>query len=48
MKLFISEGNPHCVKALAALEHTGVKCDVQLVSHEGERPELRLIYCLLV
>ncbi|XP_072540859.1 methionine--tRNA ligase, cytoplasmic isoform X1 [Salminus brasiliensis] len=34
MKLFVSEGNPHCVKVLAALELTGVKCDVQLVSHE--------------
>ncbi|KAK3556861.1 hypothetical protein QTP70_022365 [Hemibagrus guttatus] len=34
MKLFVSEGNPQCVKVLAALEHTGVKCDVQLLSHE--------------
>ncbi|KAI4871650.1 hypothetical protein NFI96_019898 [Prochilodus magdalenae] len=34
MKLFVSEGNPHCLKALAVLELTGVKCDVQLVSHE--------------
>lgn len=37
MKLFISEGSPQCVKVLAALEHTGVKCDVQLLSHEGEK-----------
>ncbi|XP_029682434.1 methionine--tRNA ligase, cytoplasmic isoform X1 [Takifugu rubripes] len=34
MKLFVSEGNPHCLKVLAALEETGVKCDVQYVSHE--------------
>ncbi|XP_036427075.1 methionine--tRNA ligase, cytoplasmic isoform X2 [Colossoma macropomum] len=34
MKLFIGEGNPHCVKVLAVLELAGVKCDVQLVSHE--------------
>uniref|UniRef100_W5LDC5 Methionine--tRNA ligase, cytoplasmic n=1 Tax=Astyanax mexicanus TaxID=7994 RepID=W5LDC5_ASTMX len=34
MKLFVSEGNPHCVKALAALELSGLKCDVQLVNHE--------------
>lgn len=34
MKLFVSEGNPHCLKVLAALELTGVKCDVQLVNHE--------------
>ncbi|XP_065128536.1 methionine--tRNA ligase, cytoplasmic isoform X1 [Paramisgurnus dabryanus] len=34
MKLFIGEGNPHCVKVLAVLELTGVKCDVQLVNHE--------------
>uniref|UniRef100_A0A674MT80 Methionine--tRNA ligase, cytoplasmic n=1 Tax=Takifugu rubripes TaxID=31033 RepID=A0A674MT80_TAKRU len=31
MKLFVSEGNPHCLKVLAALEETGVKCDVQYV-----------------
>lgn len=36
MKLFVSEGNPHCLKAVAALEVTGVKCDVQYVSHEGK------------
>lgn len=36
MKLFVGEGNPHCVKVLAALGLTGVKCDVQLVNHEGE------------
>ncbi|KAL7891665.1 hypothetical protein AOLI_G00011410 [Acnodon oligacanthus] len=34
MKLFVSEGNPHCVKVLAVLGVAGVKCDVQLVSHE--------------
>lgn len=37
MKLFVSEGNPHCLKALAALEVTGVKCDVQYVNHEGKK-----------
>nr|XP_055070067.1 methionine--tRNA ligase, cytoplasmic isoform X2 [Misgurnus anguillicaudatus] len=36
MKLFIGEGNPHCVKVLAVLELTGVKCDVQLVNHEDK------------
>ncbi|XP_067442961.1 methionine--tRNA ligase, cytoplasmic isoform X1 [Thunnus thynnus] len=34
MKLFVSEGNPHCLKVLAALEETGVQCDVQYVNHE--------------
>uniref|UniRef100_G3NT96 Methionine--tRNA ligase, cytoplasmic n=1 Tax=Gasterosteus aculeatus aculeatus TaxID=481459 RepID=G3NT96_GASAC len=34
MKLFVSEGNPHCLKVLAALEVTGVHCDVQNVNHE--------------
>ncbi|MCJ8729412.1 hypothetical protein PDJAM_G00105960 [Pangasius djambal] len=34
MKLFVNEGNPQCVKVLAALEHTAVQCDVQLLSHE--------------
>uniref|UniRef100_A0A3P9HWF0 Methionine--tRNA ligase, cytoplasmic n=1 Tax=Oryzias latipes TaxID=8090 RepID=A0A3P9HWF0_ORYLA len=34
MKLFVSEGNPYCLKVLAALELTGVKCDVQYVNHE--------------
>ncbi|KAM4613422.1 methionine--tRNA ligase, cytoplasmic [Polymixia lowei] len=34
MKLYISEGNPHCLKVLAALELTGVQCDVQCVTHE--------------
>ncbi|XP_074525599.1 methionine--tRNA ligase, cytoplasmic isoform X2 [Halichoeres trimaculatus] len=34
MKLFVSEGNPHCLKVLAALEVTGVQCDVQFVNHE--------------
>ncbi|XP_054640999.1 methionine--tRNA ligase, cytoplasmic isoform X1 [Dunckerocampus dactyliophorus] len=37
MKLFVSEGNPHCLKVLAALETAGVRCDVQVVSHE-EKP----------
>lgn len=37
MKLFISEGNPHCLKVLSALEVTGVQCDVQCVNHEGEK-----------
>ncbi|XP_035380631.1 methionine--tRNA ligase, cytoplasmic isoform X1 [Electrophorus electricus] len=36
MKLFVSEGNPHCVKVLVVLELTGVKCDVQLVNHEDK------------
>ncbi|TKS70637.1 Methionine--tRNA ligase, cytoplasmic [Collichthys lucidus] len=34
MTLFVSEGNPHCLKVLAALEVTGAKCDVQYVNHE--------------
>ncbi|XP_075966818.1 methionine--tRNA ligase, cytoplasmic isoform X1 [Anarhichas minor] len=34
MKLFVSEGNPHCLKVLAALEVTGVHCDVQYVNHD--------------
>ncbi|XP_073323866.1 methionine--tRNA ligase, cytoplasmic [Pagrus major] len=34
MKLFVSEGNPHCLKVLAALEVSGVQCDVQYVNHE--------------
>lgn len=34
MRLFVSEGNPYCLKPLAALQLTGVKCDVQHVSHE--------------
>ncbi|XP_048054649.1 methionine--tRNA ligase, cytoplasmic isoform X1 [Megalobrama amblycephala] len=34
MKLYISEGNPHCIKALAALEITGVKCEIEVISHE--------------
>ncbi|KAM3620931.1 uncharacterized protein V6R79_003820 [Siganus canaliculatus] len=34
MKLFVSEGNPHCLKVLAALQVTGVQCDVQCVNHE--------------
>ncbi|XP_061894086.1 methionine--tRNA ligase, cytoplasmic isoform X1 [Entelurus aequoreus] len=36
MKLFVSEGNPHCLKVLAALEAAGVQCDVQFVSHEDK------------
>ncbi|XP_068171817.1 methionine--tRNA ligase, cytoplasmic isoform X2 [Antennarius striatus] len=34
MKLFVSEGNPNCLKVLAALEVTGVTCDVQYVNHD--------------
>ncbi|KAG7244818.1 hypothetical protein INR49_029837 [Caranx melampygus] len=34
MKLFVSEGDPHCLKVLVALEVTGVQCDVQYVNHE--------------
>lgn len=34
MKLFLSEGNPHCLKVLAAVEVTGAKCDVVYVNHE--------------
>ncbi|KAL3058358.1 hypothetical protein OYC64_010515 [Pagothenia borchgrevinki] len=34
MKLFVSEGNPHCLKVLAAVEVSGVQCDVQYVNHE--------------
>lgn len=37
MKLFVSEGNPHCLKVLASLEVTGVQCDVQYVNHEGKK-----------
>lgn len=37
MKLFVSEGNPHCLKVLAAVELTGVQCDVQYVNHEGKK-----------
>lgn len=40
MKLFVSEGNPHCLKVLAALEVTGVHCDVQYVNHEGKKARL--------
>uniref|UniRef100_A0A8C9REJ4 Methionine--tRNA ligase, cytoplasmic n=1 Tax=Scleropages formosus TaxID=113540 RepID=A0A8C9REJ4_SCLFO len=28
MKLFVSDGNPHCLKVLAVAELTGVKCDI--------------------
>ncbi|XP_073708724.1 methionine--tRNA ligase, cytoplasmic [Garra rufa] len=34
MKLYIADGNPHCIKVLAALELTGVKCDIETVNHE--------------
>ncbi|XP_039864387.1 methionine--tRNA ligase, cytoplasmic isoform X1 [Simochromis diagramma] len=34
MNLFVSEGNPHCLKALAALEATGGQCGVQFVNHD--------------
>lgn len=36
MELFVSEGNPHCLKVLAALEVTGVQCAVQFTNHEGK------------
>uniref|UniRef100_A0A3B3YD26 Methionine--tRNA ligase, cytoplasmic n=1 Tax=Poecilia mexicana TaxID=48701 RepID=A0A3B3YD26_9TELE len=36
MELFVSEGNPHCLKVLAALKVTGVQCGVQFVNHEGK------------
>ncbi len=47
MKLYIADGNPHCIKVLAALELTGVKCDIEAVSHEGERhyQTLRRTFC---
>ncbi|KAG7523540.1 methionine-tRNA ligase, cytoplasmic isoform X1 [Solea senegalensis] len=34
IRLFVSEGNPQCLKVLAALEETGVQCGVQCVNHE--------------
>ncbi|XP_069003046.1 methionine--tRNA ligase, cytoplasmic isoform X1 [Embiotoca jacksoni] len=34
MKLFVNEGNPHCLKVFAALEVTGVQCSIQYVNHE--------------
>ncbi|XP_061074678.1 methionine--tRNA ligase, cytoplasmic isoform X2 [Conger conger] len=34
MKLFLSKGNPHCVKVLAAAELAGIKCDISYVNHE--------------
>ncbi|XP_040015475.1 methionine--tRNA ligase, cytoplasmic isoform X1 [Xiphias gladius] len=34
MKLFVTEGNPHCLKVVAALEMTGIQCDIQYVNHE--------------
>ncbi|KAG7478203.1 hypothetical protein MATL_G00078100 [Megalops atlanticus] len=36
MKLFVSEGNPHCVKVLAAVELTGVKCDISHVNQDEQ------------
>ncbi|KAL2091441.1 hypothetical protein ACEWY4_013704 [Coilia grayii] len=50
MKLFVSEGNPHCLKVLAVLEISGVKCDVQHVNHEEKvvpflsRPTLPVLH----
>lgn len=44
MKLFVSEGNPHCLKVLSALEVTGVRCDVQYVNQEGEKAWFSFIY----
>ncbi|XP_069042552.1 methionine--tRNA ligase, cytoplasmic isoform X2 [Lepisosteus oculatus] len=34
MKLYVSEGNPHCLKVLAAVKVTGVICEIQHVNHE--------------
>ncbi|KAM8868759.1 methionine--tRNA ligase, cytoplasmic isoform 1-T1 [Synchiropus picturatus] len=34
MKLYLSEGNPHCLKVLAAAEESGFKCEVHYVNHE--------------
>ncbi|KAM9814290.1 methionine--tRNA ligase, cytoplasmic [Neosynchiropus ocellatus] len=34
MKLYLSEGNPHCLKVLAASEESGFKCEVRYVNHE--------------
>ncbi|XP_048878717.1 methionine--tRNA ligase, cytoplasmic isoform X1 [Brienomyrus brachyistius] len=34
MKLFVSEGNPQCMKVLAAVELTGVKCDIHHANPE--------------
>lgn len=36
MKLFLCEGNPHCLKALAALQVTGVQCGVHYVNQEDK------------
>uniref|UniRef100_A0A671Y614 Methionine--tRNA ligase, cytoplasmic n=1 Tax=Sparus aurata TaxID=8175 RepID=A0A671Y614_SPAAU len=44
MKLFVSEGNPHCLKVLAALEVCGVQCDVQYVNHEVICLDFRYVY----
>lgn len=43
MKLFVSEGNPQCVKAVAALEYTAVTCDLQLLGHVGKENVFRLL-----
>ncbi|XP_066564500.1 methionine--tRNA ligase, cytoplasmic [Amia ocellicauda] len=34
MTLYVSEGNPHSLKVLAANEMTGVKCDIKYVNHD--------------
>uniref|UniRef100_A0A8C5I1E9 Methionine--tRNA ligase, cytoplasmic n=2 Tax=Gouania willdenowi TaxID=441366 RepID=A0A8C5I1E9_GOUWI len=34
MKLSVSEGNPHCIKPLAALQVTGVQVSVHYVNHD--------------
>ncbi|XP_058869039.1 methionine--tRNA ligase, cytoplasmic-like isoform X1 [Acipenser ruthenus] len=34
MRLFLTEGNPHCLKAVAAVELTGSRCELQFVGVE--------------
>ncbi|XP_039602472.1 methionine--tRNA ligase, cytoplasmic [Polypterus senegalus] len=34
MRLYVSEGNPQCLKVLAAYELSGAQCEVEVVSHE--------------
>ncbi|XP_016107335.1 methionine--tRNA ligase, cytoplasmic [Sinocyclocheilus grahami] len=43
MKLYIAEGSPQCVKVLAALELTGVQCEVEAVSPEEKVVPLLLL-----
>lgn len=47
MKLFVSEGNPHCLKVLAALEETGAKCGVDYINHEGKYAWLTPYYYVI-